>query len=112
MATTTEKLCVGQDRTTTYTVTARDTAGAAITGVYSGSETLALEVWPKGGSAVSLSGSGVAWLSASAGTITLTLDNSDMAALSPGPYELSITVTVDGEPIEVYHARLLVTYRP
>lgn len=112
-----QTLRVGQGYTKSWTVTLRyarehPSAGQPVAGVYSGSEAVALVVETAVGAAVSLSASSAVWLSAAAGTITLTLDNSDTDAMAPGRYFVSVSVTSGGEPVEAYRANLVVERRP
>lgn len=80
-----------------WTVTLEDSSGQPLTGVYTGIETLVLLVWPGSSrAALVLPYSSAAWLSASAGTITLTLDALDTASMAAGFYELAIDLVSSG----------------
>ncbi len=78
-----------------------------IEGVYT-TETLTLKIFVGDDiTPVTLSGSTVAWLSATAGTITLTLDNSDTASMR-GWYRLEVYITSASEPSPCFEAMLQV----
>ena len=107
-----EQLYVHQGRTLKRKVTLRYPAdyatstlrNQAVTGVYT-TETLTLKLWTGDGiTAVTMSNSTVAWLSATDGTLTFTLDNADTATLAAGWYRLEIYVTSASEPYTCYTA--------
>jgi hypothetical protein len=113
-----QTLRIGQGYTASWTVTLRyardhpESPGAPVEGVYSGSEPLEVALDDGAGGEATLSASAAAWLDASAGTIALTLDDADTAALGPARLGLSIRLDDGGEPVEVYRALLLVEGRP
>jgi hypothetical protein len=95
-----------------YEVQIRDSLGAAVVGVYDGTEPLALEVWPAaGGPAFALIASSASWLVPADGTISLTFDDSDAASLRHG--DLARVVLTEGsEPRVVWQATLNVLPGP
>lgn len=108
-----ETWTVGIGRTITRKVTlryAKDTADASkrgkpITGVYTGAETLSLSLWTGDAIApIGLSGSLASWLSATDGTFTVKLDDTDTADLVAGVYRLEVTLTTGDEPYTCFEA--------
>jgi hypothetical protein len=85
-------------------VTLRDAGGTVIT-TYTGSETLASVLWPGGALPTSATPS-VAWLVAASGTLRVTIDEADTAALTAGRYELLVTLDDGTDVVEVYQARI------
>lgn len=73
-----------------WTVTLLDDEAEAIT-TYTGSETLDASVWP-GDDVEELFAPTAAWLSAPAGTVTLTVSAVQSATLTPGSYSVSLSV--------------------
>lgn len=80
--------------TRAYLVTLTDYAGSPV--VFAGSETLAASVAYNGSTLLTPT---AAFASASAGTVTLTVDNSGTTGLSSGYYPITLTVTSSGEPL-------------
>lgn len=114
-----EQLTVGQGRTIKRKVTLRypkDHAeptkrGKPIAGVYS-AETLTLKIWV--GDSVTpatLTASDAAWLSATDGTITLTIDEADTATFAVGQWRLEIYITTGSDSYTCYQALLTVEPR-
>jgi hypothetical protein len=107
---------IARGRTLAFPVQLRDTAESPLTGVYDGTEPLALEVWAGDDRApVPLAGSRVEWggttrdgaaYTAADGVITVTIDDADTALLEPGAYQLAVTLTDGGEPLDAYRALL------
>lgn len=94
-------------RTAAYTITMRDVDGNPVTS-YAGSETLGLVVWPGDNrTARTTSSCTVAFASASAGMLTLTLDATDTASFETGD-TLAVTIVDGGETFEVYRTTLIV----
>lgn len=106
-----DTLRIGRGYTARWTVTLRDGDGTPITDTYDGSEALDLIVCGLDGLPVSLLGSSVAWLDPDAGTVLLTLDDSDTVDMAAGPRGLSIMLMDSGNPYEAYRATLRVEAR-
>lgn len=87
--------------------------GVPITSTYLGTETLTLVVWPGSTRApILMSYSSVVWLSASAGTIKLTVDRRDTALLDAGFYEVSVTLQDGSALVDAYRATMEVLSAP
>jgi hypothetical protein len=75
-----------------WTLTLLDDTASAITGTFTGSEALAASVWA-GDDQAALFAPTAAWLSATNGTVTLSVSASDSATLIPGArYHVQLTV--------------------
>jgi hypothetical protein len=107
-----DTLTIASGALATFVVTIRDADGDAVT-TYAGTEPLSVAYWPGGAlPAGSLSASsGAAWLDESAGTITVTLDDSDTPSLTTGDH-LVIRLDDGGDMVEVYRAALAVHGNP
>ena len=96
-----------------WTITLLDASEQPILHVYDGTEPLALVLWEGGLTApITLLTSGVAWLSAAAGTITLALGQADTAALAPGRYDLVVALTAGLATVEAYAASVEIVAAP
>lgn len=128
-----ETIRVGRGYSTKRRVQLRyEETGDPVLNAYTGTEDLTLVISELGAdaAAVTLTACAVEWAvftvddrgnitdvtvgagGGAAGTILLTLDDDDTGDMLPGPRGLTISATVDGEPIEVFRAVLNVGARP
>lgn len=94
-----------------WTVTLRGSDGLPLTGVYAGTETLAARVWPGDDQAVSFTPA-AAWLSASDGTVDLSVTGAQTAGVSPGEYRLQVRITDGGSTYSAFEATLAIAAAP
>lgn len=103
---------IPQGYTLAFLVQLRNSAERPLSGVYDGSEALALEVRPGDRRmALALSASGAAWggtddagveYTAADGVMTVTVDETDTAAIDPGTYRGAVRLTDGGKTFPAY----------
>lgn len=95
-----------------WRVTLRDTSGRPVTGVYTGTETLTLRLWPGDDRApATLVGSSADWENASQGTLLVTIGATDSAALAVGWWHVDLDLT-SGNTYSVFQALLEIRPQP
>lgn len=103
------KLPVGHSATWSFTI--QQAYGTAVTGVFTGSDTIAATVWPGDDQAQTFAPT-CAWVSATNGTATLTIAGSSTTSLTPGTYRLQISVTQSGSKYLVHEGVLVLSASP
>lgn len=93
--------------TAVYPFTIQESYDTAVT-VFTGSDTLGASVWPGDDIAESFAPT-MAWVSAGAGTGTLTIAGASTATLAAGKYRLSVYVTVSGAKYLIHEGTLTLT---
>lgn len=91
--------------TAVYPFTIQQGYDTAVTSVFSGSDTLSASVWPGDDIAQSFAPT-MAWVSATAGTATLTIAGASTSSLAAGSYRLTVSVTVSGAKYLIHDGTL------
>jgi hypothetical protein len=105
-----DTLKIGQGYTTPLTVTIRDDDGDALTGYYTGAESLELVITDTSATEVAFANSTVVWKVADDATVTLILHEDDTVD-NPGRFLVTIGITKDGYRTEGYTATMVIEPR-
>ena len=97
--------------TATWSFTIQQAYGTDATGIFTGSDTIAATVWPGDDQAQTFAPT-CAWVSATAGTATLTIGGSSTTSLTPGTYRLQLSVTQGGNKYLIHEGFLILTAAP
>jgi hypothetical protein len=85
------------------TIQVANGSGLPVTGVYTGSDALSVEIWTGDDQApLTLSGTAASWSDASNGLILLSISQTDTSAMSPGIYRVRVYVTKSSVKQAVY----------
>lgn len=93
-----------------YDFTLRDAAGAAIT-IYTGTEALSSRIW-SGQDQATLASPVATWLVPAAGTVRVTVSDTNLADLPPSLYRMEGTLTVGSTVLRFFDGSIAVTTSP